>query len=739
METLKLKTYIAALVVCAVIFLAIPAAYADLLVMSNPTQQVLRYDETTGAFIDVFASPAVIPSICGPPTTVRPFNGIAYGPDGNLYVVGASSVGGGSGAVLRYDGRTGAFIDVFALPALVNFPSQGSAIIHPSGGLTFGPDGNMYVVGGRVVLRYDGRTGAFIDSICCGFDLLNGLTFGPDGNLYVAFIGGPPLSGVLRFDPTGAGGVLPVGGFVFPKDVAFGPDGNLYVTAQLSNDVVRFRAPSEGNNAAEIFVPAGSSGLLYPSGLAFGPDGNLYVSGISCVSCDVLGQVLRFDGRTGAFIDTFVPPGSGGLRIDSSQGGPLTGFLVFTPRNIVLPPPQPHIDSLSSPAGAVGSVVTVAGINFGASRGTSTVKFGSTPAAVSSWSDTLIQAVVPSVAPDSYNVTITTRAGTSAAVSFTVAVNADVVTLSSGLTGLPVLLAIDKSNVYWIESFNAPPVIKKVPLGGGTTSVVAGASQSCCLVTGFAVDSTSVYWAYTGAISKAPIGGGAETLLVFPNSQFNFYFAVDGSFVYWTDPTSFALTKVPVTGGATIAITGSACCGLVALDDTYVYFTTPRRTIARVSKEGGAVTDLVVFTGAVDQLMVDASNVYWVDTEGGIVQKAPKDGGPATVLASCLNQPRRIAFDANNVYWAEFAHAVAGAGAIRKVSIAGGEITALASGLNGPLDVAVDSTAVYWSELGANAFFGGSGAIKKLNLSLAPQPILSATPTSLDFTSIFGR
>ena len=136
METLKLKTYIAALVVCAVIFLAIPAAYADLLVMSNPTQQVLRYDETTGAFIDVFASPAVIPSICGPPTTVRPFNGIAYGPDGNLYVVGASSVGGGSGAVLRYDGRTGAFIDVFALPALVNFPSQGSATsgVRMSGG-----------------------------------------------------------------------------------------------------------------------------------------------------------------------------------------------------------------------------------------------------------------------------------------------------------------------------------------------------------------------------------------------------------------------------------------------------------------------------------------------------------------------------------------------------------------------------------------------------------------------------
>ena len=52
---------------------------------------------------------------------------------------------------------------------------------------------------------------------------------------------------------------------ILSKDVAFGPDGNLYVTAQGSNDVVRFRAPSDGNNAAEIFVPAGSGGLLYLS------------------------------------------------------------------------------------------------------------------------------------------------------------------------------------------------------------------------------------------------------------------------------------------------------------------------------------------------------------------------------------------------------------------------------------------------------------------------------------------
>lgn len=57
--------------------------------------------------------------------------------------------------VQRYDGENGAFISTFAF---------GHGLAYPVG-LTFGPDGNLYVssAGTDRVLRFDRTTGAFID------------------------------------------------------------------------------------------------------------------------------------------------------------------------------------------------------------------------------------------------------------------------------------------------------------------------------------------------------------------------------------------------------------------------------------------------------------------------------------------------------------------------------------------------------------------------------------------------
>ncbi len=67
----------------------------------------------------------------------------------------------------------------------------------------------------------------------------------------------------------------------------------------------------------ETFVAPGSGGLDGLAGLCFGPDGNLYVSSFWSR------EILRYDGKTGDLIDAFVPAGSGGL------GGP--GGAAFGP------------------------------------------------------------------------------------------------------------------------------------------------------------------------------------------------------------------------------------------------------------------------------------------------------------------------------------------------------------------------------------------------------------------------
>jgi hypothetical protein len=82
-----------ALALALVLLLPRPAA-ADLLVLSNNTDEVMRYDGDTGAFLGAFVS-AGSGGVVGA-------SGLAFGPDGNLYVTVLDS-----DEVRRYDGSTG--------------------------------------------------------------------------------------------------------------------------------------------------------------------------------------------------------------------------------------------------------------------------------------------------------------------------------------------------------------------------------------------------------------------------------------------------------------------------------------------------------------------------------------------------------------------------------------------------------------------------------------------------------
>ncbi len=158
-------------------------ASGDLYVASFNTDSVLKYDGSTGEFLEEFVASGS-GGLNGPDT------GTTFGPDGNLYV--PSFFGD---RISRYDGQTGAFIDHFV-------PFQSGALRRPRT-LIFHDDGLLYVTGATSVRvhRYDAVTGAFVDNFV-GFGeggLLSpvGMAFGPDGNLYVS---DTTLHRVLRFD-----------------------------------------------------------------------------------------------------------------------------------------------------------------------------------------------------------------------------------------------------------------------------------------------------------------------------------------------------------------------------------------------------------------------------------------------------------------------------------------------------------------------------------------------------------
>ena len=255
-------------------------------------QQILEYNTVTGASGGPFIA-----------STVNR-NTFLYGPDGNLYVTET-----GFHKVVRYDGKTGAYMD--------DFVQSGSGGLMEPTGMTFGPNGDLYVssyTDGKI-RKYNGLNGNFIEVFVDTMDsvvyrLEMGLVFSPyDTVLYAAASTGELFrfhaNTLTRFMSDIAG------------DLAFGPDGKLYA-ATLGGGVRRFN----GMNGTFIDFLVPQATMNRPRGMEFGPDENLYV----------LDQdyAYRFDGMNGLHLGTFAM-NTGGFRHD----------LTFTPDGALSTVPEP--------------------------------------------------------------------------------------------------------------------------------------------------------------------------------------------------------------------------------------------------------------------------------------------------------------------------------------------------------------------------------------------------------------
>ena len=163
--------------------------------------------------------------------------------------------------------------------------------------LTFGPDGHLYVGSDGGILRFDGKSGKFLDVLIRhgsgGLVLPTGMTFGPDGDLYV---GSGNTDEVLRYTPDGTFKEIFVkngsGGLDGPKDLVFSSDKKyLYVASFLTNEILRY--DSNGNFIDDI-VGSHNGQISNPKYSLFGSDGNLYVGSD--------GGILRFDGKSGQIL-----------------------------------------------------------------------------------------------------------------------------------------------------------------------------------------------------------------------------------------------------------------------------------------------------------------------------------------------------------------------------------------------------------------------------------------------------
>lgn len=168
--------------------------------------QVLRYNGSTGAFMDTFISDTRLPEA----------RGLTFGPDGNLYVASYDN-----GSVLRYS-PAGTFLSTFIAPRNIFTPDD----------LLFGPDGNLLVTGATFsnagVIRYSGTTGALLGPFAVAainYAYID-MAYGPDGNLYVTVQGAEDA--VFRFN--GQTGALidhfvtsGSGGLENPFGIAFSP------------------------------------------------------------------------------------------------------------------------------------------------------------------------------------------------------------------------------------------------------------------------------------------------------------------------------------------------------------------------------------------------------------------------------------------------------------------------------------------------------------------------------------
>jgi subtilisin-like proprotein convertase family protein len=278
----------------------------DLFVSSFNNNTVVEYDATTGSFVTIFVS-AKSGGLVGP-------TGLAFGPNGDLFVLSTKdpSTGMPSNEVLEYDGTTGAFVKIFVAAGSAGL-SDPEDMVFKGGVLYITSHNSNQVLKYDATTGAPIGTGVFVAMSSGGLSGPEGLVFGPDGNLYVSSlnnssvleyqgVNGPaPGAFIKTYVPSGFGGLAS------PEGLTFGADGELYVTSGANNQVLRYTGPNPGPSisAAVQTTAATPTTTSFVGPLSLSATDNFY-NGLSLtftsgVNSGLARQITSYTGATRTF------------------------------------------------------------------------------------------------------------------------------------------------------------------------------------------------------------------------------------------------------------------------------------------------------------------------------------------------------------------------------------------------------------------------------------------------------
>lgn len=291
--------------------------------------------------------------------------------------------------------------------------------------------------------------------------------------------------------------------------------------ASTGNVIVKAAGGVTSNRVVFTIQPVITS--LSPNSAAAGS--YIFIAG-SSLGSDI--GTVSFNGVNAGFAPSWTPTGllvpvpagaTSGNVVVSSAGGTASNTLAFS----VVPPPSVAV--LAPSLGPSGSAVVISGSNFGSTPGSLT--FNGTLAAVGSWTDTRITAIVPSGATTG-NVVVSADGGVSSnGVGFTIATPATLFPLSGSVASLVTIrgsgfgtaqaagiVAFNGISVP-VNSWSGNVIIFPVPPGASL-----GTAQIVVTPSGGLPTNTMSFIVTPGIASISPASGTSGTAVTIQGSNF---------------------------------------------------------------------------------------------------------------------------------------------------------------------------------------------------------------------------